>query len=562
MKFPYLTACLTLVLPSVARPEDSSPANPLTIQPCWPELPAAAVDLFIPPTRPREPFVATANKVFQLDENQQQWAPVYTPAAPATLVLGIQGYARSSSVLYVAHTRGLARTKDGGETWVEADPPEFSLSPGTFTGLAVNPTNRRDAALGTSSRVWFTRDFGESYAALATPAGTSTILQIAYAGGEEPRLVVLTERALLLTPDRGETWTSLPLPTAGARRLIASPNLPSVLVAGAASPWVAYDLSRPGHRRLIGPSDSKPPEHLAVDELGQGLLWMTSGSQVLLAGCQGDRVRSLLSLDSGQPVLLARAHPRAADQLFVVGTTQALLARVDLPATTGPATNLWEPTAFQPGPMEDSPPAGLPPGSQPVLVDVQDTLRRLAANQPPLPQVLDAALAHAGYNPDDIARWKRRARTRNWMPQLRVGTGTRQVPVDDSTIYSYVDRFGIPQNQDLFLPDQSEWMGYVGVTLVWDFPRLLFDPEEADINKEKRYEMKQRNDLIAQVTTLYHERLELLLRQRTRTDGMSLDQRISAAVKLRQKSELLNHLCGAPLFEVDLVRVTEASPQR
>jgi hypothetical protein len=98
------------------------------------------------------------------------------------------------------------------------------------------------------------------------------------------------------------------------------------------------------------------------------------------------------------------------------------------------------------------------------------------------------------------------------------------------------------------LSDRVEPMGYAGVALVWDLSRLVFDPEEVDINREKRYEVKQRNDLIAQITTLYYERLDLLLRHRLRADRMSTDERISNTIKLRQKTDLLNQLCGQPLL--------------
>jgi hypothetical protein len=312
---------------------------------------------------------------------------------------------------------------------------------------------------------------------------------------------------------------------------------------------VAYDVSRPGHRRLLEPLDLNPADHLALSHQGQDLIWTSSGAELSVTGTQGNQVRLLAQRNSDSAVRLLRPHPRAADQLFFVGTTQVYLARFGLTPAVTPLTNLWDLATFQPGPVEESRPVVPTTASAPPL-DVPEALRRLAANEPPLTQVLNTALAHAGYNPNEIDRWKRRARSRNWVPQLRVGTGARQLPMDDSAIYSYVDRYGIPRSDDLNLPDQAEWMGYVGVTLVWDFPRLLFDPEEADINKEKRYEIKQRNDLVSQVTSLYHERLELLLRQRARTDRMSLDERITAAVKLRQKSELLNQLCGRPLFEI------------
>ena len=549
MKLPFLTAGLSIVLFSLAGAAEAPSTNSLTIEPCWPEIPAPAVDLFIPPTRTREPFVATTDRVFRIDEDQQRWTPVYTVAPPSTSIVGIQGYAKASPVLYVAHTRGVARTKDGGETWIEAAPPDFSLTPETFTGLAVNPTNRRQVVVGTSSGLWFSSDYGESYAQLRLPAGARPVLDTAYGGAEHPGLVVLTDRALLLTEDNGETWESLPLPGTGTPHLAASPTLPGVLVGGASSPWVAYDLSRPGHRRLLEPLDLRPADRLALDQQGQDLIWMSSGTELSVAATQGNQVRLLASRNTGSSVRLVRSHPRSADQLFFVGTTQVYLARFGLTPAVTPLTNLWDLATFQPGPVEESRPVVPTTASAPPL-DVPEALRRLAANEPPLTQVLNTALAHAGYNPNEIDRWKRRARSRNWVPQLRVGTGARQLPMDDSAIYSYVDRYGIPRSDDLNLPDQAEWMGYVGVTLVWDFPRLLFDPEEADINKEKRYEIKQRNDLVSQVTSLYHERLELLLRQRARTDRMSLDERITAAVKLRQKSELLNQLCGRPLFEI------------
>jgi hypothetical protein len=263
-------------------------------------------------------------------------------------------------------------------------------------------------------------------------------------------------------------------------------------------------------------------------------------------GTRGEGLESLANHRFDEPLRQVREHPRTPDQAFCATAKQILLAGVAAATPTEALTNLWNPARFAAGPVQEIS-AGKPSGGG-TQSEVQELLQRLAAAEPPLQTLLESALEHARFSERDINRWRKRARARNWLPEFRVGTGVREYPVDQSEIYAYVDRYGIPQRNDLRLTDDVQPMGYVGVTLVWDLSRLLYDPEETDINQEKRYEISQRNALLVQISTLYYERLELLVRTRLRAGKMGSEERLSNELKIRQKTDLLNSLCGKPLL--------------
>lgn len=548
MNRALLLFVLTLLAPWPARAGDT-PKLQLTVETNWPALSGRVVDLFVPPTRLRGLFVATPQQVFRFEETRTNWVPIYTAAAPGIAILGINGYAKASSVLYVAHVRGIARTRDDGESWLETVPPDYSQPPDSFVGVSVNPTNRREAALAFRSGAWLTRDFGESFNRLTLPAAGETLLDIAYVGADTGVLVFLTERALHLTTNGGESWVSLPRESSERAVLAASAKFPAAVVATDQGALTAYDLSRPGFRRVQEVRDINTCEGLATDCAGRGLLWAACGSQLRLFGLTGEHAESLASHQFEEPIRVVREHPRLHDQVFCAASGQILLARVDGVPAAEALTNLWHFAAFSPGPQHETK-AQAGPGGAATQAEIQELLYHLAAVEPTLNDLLSAALKHARYSDKEITRWKKRARARNWLPQFRVGAGLREYPLDQAEIYGYVDRFGIPQRNDLRLSDRIEPMGYASAFLVWDLSRLLFDPEEVDINREKRYEITQRNALITQVTTLYYERLDLLLRARLRADKMTVGERISSTIKLQQKTELLNNLCGQPLLRL------------
>lgn len=546
MKTIRLLLFLAATLPGRFQPLAAETPNlQLTIETNWPALSQPIVDLFVPPTRLREAYAATKQQVFHVGESRTNWGPVYDAPLSAT-IFGLSGYAKASSVLYVVHSSGIARTRDDGTSWLETVPQDYGNPADSFLGISVNPTNRREAALAFRGGAWLTRDFGESFTHLSLPAD-GALLDIAYAGADTGILVILTDRAMHLTTTGGENWVSLPHENSGRAVLATSAKLPAAIVAAGQHGLTAYDLSRPGFRRVLEVRDFNACDKLVADCSGRGLLWAACGPQLRILGMTGERVESMTSYVFDQTIRVLREHPRLPDQAFCATDGQVVLARIDSPLAMDALTNLWNLAAFTPGPLQEAKAQDTPRAAT-AQPEVQELLSQLAAAEPPLGELLDAALKHARFSGNDIIRWKKRAKVRNWLPQFRVGGGVREYTVDQSEIYNYVDRYGIPQRNDLRLSDNIEPMAYVGGTLVWDLSRLLYDPEEVDINQEKRNEMTQRNTLSTQLTTLYYERLELLVRARFRSEKMGLDERISTQIKLRQKTDLLNNLCGQPLL--------------
>lgn len=520
--------------------------NEISVERAFPPAPEPLIDLFAPPTRSKEPYAASARQVFEFRASETNWASIRTSAAD---ILGIAGYAKNSAVLYVVSASGLATTRDGGRTWAEVQLPSSTAAAQGFVGVSVHPTSRREAILVFTNQLLITKDFGESLNEAPLPENTRTLRGAAFIGADPVRLVVLTDNSLLVRTTLADTWNSFPLRAQNASLLETSMSQPAVLIAGRDEPkrLTAFDLANSSVSQIAFDSAVNDCSFLAPDLVTNISIWAACGDALRSCAVANGKLQSVAESHLETPIKFLRAHPRVAGSVFVVlqGNKETLVARA--PASGAGTGGLWGFSSFAPVAAEPT----SSPSAQVSAQELETLTTKLIAAESTLDEAIGAALKHGRFSLETIARWEKRARRRHWIPELRVTGGARELTVDRIEQFDYVDRFGIPQREDLRITDGIQPMGYAGVALVWDLSRLYFDRDEVEIGKQKRAEIEKRDDLVKRVTTLYYERLELRARLSLRGVKMTPEDRISLELKLRQKTDLLNQLAGRPLFQAN-----------
>lgn len=541
-----LGVLVTAGLAAAEVPSDASAGHVATMAaaPIGPALPAPIIDLFLPPTRAAEPYAATAEEVFLYSAAEDSWKSIYRPGLKEGRVSGIAGYSRSSKVLYVAHSTGVARTRDRGTTWDELlvlarRPPE-----GGFLGLSINPTNRYEAVLAHERGLWRVTERAGMFEPVEFDERVGVLRGCSYSGVEPPRLILLGGEGVFMETTLG-VWQQLSLPLVSPVAVAVSPNSPLWVAGGATNSWIG-EFTRPGYGRMISSEIAVSPAAIALDCDGHGVLWWTTDNRLLQADLKHPEAPPAVIQPTDRPVTLLRAHPREADTVvWVEGSRVFRAADTFAAAAEGIALPL-DLNAFQPVPMEPvlfgrtAVVAGGPTMGQ--------VLEEVLAGQPPLKEVVQVALDRARYEPDRVLDWERGVRRRNWLPQVRLGGGFREYSLDRSIIVDEADRFGIVTRNDLRLSDTTEPMGYVGVTLVWDLDRLKYDPEQVDISKEARYQSSYRHSLIKQITELYYARIDTLVKLRFFGDALEDSEAVSLRLKLREATDLINELCDRPVL--------------
>ena len=131
-----------------------------------PSLDEDIVAIYVAPTRSDEPFVATAAQLLQYDKKEKAWQTRYSPPWSDAIIQGMSGYAKSSQMIYVVHTQGIAASRDGGQSWTESVPPDFGSATGKLVSVVVHPENRKEAVFAFENASWVSRDYGVNFEAI------------------------------------------------------------------------------------------------------------------------------------------------------------------------------------------------------------------------------------------------------------------------------------------------------------------------------------------------------------------------------------------------------------
>lgn len=504
-------------------------------------LDAPVISLFIPPTRPDYIYALTAQNLFVNDGKSDNWDARYPSSGDSAVLLAVSGYAKSSEVIYVVETRGIAVSHDTGAHWEINAPAGFSAEPGTFAQVAVNPTNREEAVVIAGGKLWSTASYGKDWAPLSPPNSFEEVSLAAYTGGEEARIVVAAGESLYTSKGLGQPW-SLPVITGG----------PGAKYAAGQSGGVLYGVTAKGDvhvRHAEGEATGiyRPAVlqgglgRMTADAAEKGLLWFSLDRDLFLLSLQAEDAKPE-KLHTGSVALTNLvAHPRRTGEvLWSEGSQVYHLKLAEEAIPQQPVSTIF---AQLPEAGDATPSAGV--GQD----DVDLLMRRLLESRPTFSEAAAAALRNADYAPEEIARWKKTVRTRNLLPQLVVESGSREWPSSVYTTQYYRNQFGVRIPEDIHRNDNIAELDNKSVSLRWDLGNLLFDADEVHISEEARSRAIDRNDLLKDVSRLYFSRAELLVKEYLTRNSTDEKSRISLKLELAETSELLNQICGSDLFD-------------
>jgi photosystem II stability/assembly factor-like uncharacterized protein len=136
----------------------------------------------------------------------------------------------TQTVLFAASNRGLLRSTDNGIKWTFVN--AGLLTP--FRDVFVSPVNDGRLIGRSSSSLYFSNDFGDTWKAINFPLGTSQISAIAVPpANSSSRLLAATFRGLYSSKDDGQTWSIVNsgLPISTVESVIYSTTKPNVAYA-------------------------------------------------------------------------------------------------------------------------------------------------------------------------------------------------------------------------------------------------------------------------------------------------------------------------------------------
>lgn len=138
------------------------------------------------------------------------------------------------------------------------------------------------------------------------------------------------------------------------------------------------------------------------------------------------------------------------------------------------------------------------------------------AEEPTLRQLEVATLKYSSLDPQEVMRWKSRAKWAKALPQVMVGYDQKFVNQINNTIQDSISvtssniTVGPPQAQ---LNQNNNLNQGFEARATWSLDELIFNKDSLSISSESRYRTLMRSQVLDELYQVYFERKKLLLRE-------------------------------------------------
>ena len=172
---------------------------------------------------PKEPAVlygGTTGGVYRSDDGARTWKKINHGLIPETELMGAMALGVNAieidrtnpSVVYVGTTKGLFRTKSGGELWERIGQ---SITDPFISSLVIHPQEPSLLYIGGPAGVWKSSDSGSTWQAINQGLTTLNIRALAMDPKHTQTLYAGTNGSgLYRSTDAGATWVAVPLKAA------------------------------------------------------------------------------------------------------------------------------------------------------------------------------------------------------------------------------------------------------------------------------------------------------------------------------------------------------------
>jgi ligand-binding sensor domain-containing protein len=167
-----------------------------------------------------------------------------------------------------------------------------------------------------------------------------------------------------------------------------------------------------------------------------------------------------------------------------------------------------------------------------------DILTGYSQDEPNIAAVQKAAIKYAEVEPEKIARWRKQAVKKAWLPQLSANFGRNTTDL----WHWETGSSALGQSGDDLLrrgKDSLDW----DVGLKWDLSELIWSTDQASIDVRSKLMVELRNDLLDEVNKIYFERI----RVKMELDNLSIEdrkKRFEKELRLRELTASIDALTG------------------
>lgn len=524
-----------------------------TLSPYGDALPEAIVSLNVPDTRAENPYAATAKDLYRYNDGAPHWEKLYSVSNPNERILQIAGYPKSSKVIYLVHSDGIARSGDGGETWIESKPLGFPDNGKGFLALCVNPIERKHAVLLTDLTSWETLDYGTTWSQLFSADKEDPLMGggfLPQPSSEDTDLVLATRSECILfsgTPLLQQASWVAPDPVSA---LLLHPKDALLALQFTTNEWVRLEAPSTAELKTTERITIDTGETVAFNQIGIASLWQTQGRDLTLVSLlPGAPSEKIIELPGTCPQIIP--HPRVPNSLYLYSGGQVY--RVDEAfASVSPdyleASGSAVDMAVLSWPLKES--SKLASMTDPSESDLEAKLDAIIAQQPSFQSTLQQVLIFSRNDPSRFRKWDEQARKRHWLPRLRVLGGVTERNTDRHALYTPVDNFGFPgDTKSLSLSDDKRTFANAYLMLEWDLSDIIFDDEQRRIDSERRDDVEQRRELVEDLSELYYTRIQKIAEKQGLFGKPSSEQNLRLYIEIKNLTETLNGYCGTNLFK-------------
>ncbi|MFH1691509.1 MAG: hypothetical protein ABIC68_02925 [Candidatus Omnitrophota bacterium] len=153
----------------------------------------------------------------------------------------------------------------------------------------------------------------------------------------------------------------------------------------------------------------------------------------------------------------------------------------------------------------------------------EEVILKAFDNEPTVQEVQKKAIAYSETSNKKINDWRRRANVKAMLPKLTFG-------YDNNVYGSYNGNFAIGPNS---------W----DVNVSWDLSELIYNSDQTTIDNRSKLMVQLRNDILAEVTSLFFERRRLQVELIVK-DDLSAQDKLDKELRISELTALLDRLTG------------------
>jgi photosystem II stability/assembly factor-like uncharacterized protein len=449
-------------------------------------------------------FAGQSGYLLKSDNAGKDWRRVLSIRGRRRNINTIMVSSDHRNLVYAASDSGLYRSVDAGEHWVKIfrgkNEKEGQCNTiGVWNQLIL---------VGTKAGLLISRDNGRSWYKQGEGLSGQEVYSIDLGPGENKTIYLAAEKGVFKSLDAGVTWE----------------RIFSVLPAGKED----TETVDPPEDCLV---ESRILYFVKADKVKPQLIYLATAQGVYQSLDQGKSWKKLTEYGLLDPTVKMLAQPDSLEilaltgggvfefqnerwQEYVIGLAAGKLGCIFLDR----AGNIY--LAGEKGIYRGSPRKALNYSGSSFLDEYLKT-------EPDIRRVQEEAIRYAELSPEKIARWRKEAARKAWLPRVSVGLDR------NSTDLWHWEGGSTTKNDDDILrrgKDTLDW----DVSLSWDLSELIWNEAQSAIDVRSKLMVELREDILDQVNKLYFERL----RVRSELDNLAMEDRPKRFQKQLRLKEL------------------------